>query len=407
MALTYATWNPSDKTANATLSNGNLTMTNAAEGWNAARSTVSVTEGKWYWEITLTTDQDTATGTALSTAVLDNPFFFNTDGWAYNAANGNKRANGVDSAYGNATSDGDVMSIALDMDNGKLWWGINGTWQASGDPAAGTNAAFTTGIAGTRQYACDAGYPNGSNRTANFGATAFAHAVPTGFNAGLYGIQVDATSDGGQTTVANSLTWAHTCTGTNLILVVGLTNGADDTTGVTYNGVALTAGPARAPTAGNEGAELWFLENPATGANNIVASRTGTTSRLSGIAVSYTGAAQTGQPDSSNTGATASGTSLSISTTVVAENCWLVMMTDTSAGGEAAGAGTVLREAGSDASDLWDSNGAVAAGSRALAITATSGNLVGAIMSIAPAGAAAPPAVAAAVGGRDFMVIGT
>ena len=28
------------------------------------------------------------------------------------------------------------------MDNGKVWWSLNGTFQASGDPAAGSNSAF-------------------------------------------------------------------------------------------------------------------------------------------------------------------------------------------------------------------------------------------------------------------------
>ena len=31
---------------------------------------------------------------------------------------------------------------ALDMDNGKIWWGVDGTFYASGNPATGTNAAF-------------------------------------------------------------------------------------------------------------------------------------------------------------------------------------------------------------------------------------------------------------------------
>ena len=29
------------------------------------------------------------------------------------------------------------------MDNGKIWLGENGTWFASGDPAAGSNAMYT------------------------------------------------------------------------------------------------------------------------------------------------------------------------------------------------------------------------------------------------------------------------
>jgi hypothetical protein len=30
-----------------------------------------------------------------------------------------------------------MLMTAYDADNGKLWWGIDGIWYASGDPATG------------------------------------------------------------------------------------------------------------------------------------------------------------------------------------------------------------------------------------------------------------------------------
>ena len=45
-------------------------------------------------------------------------------------------------AYG-ALVTGDIVMIACDMATGKHWFGKNGTWFSSGDPAAGTGAAFT------------------------------------------------------------------------------------------------------------------------------------------------------------------------------------------------------------------------------------------------------------------------
>jgi len=38
---------------------------------------------------------------------------------------------------------GDIFMVAYDVDASKVWFGRNGTWYGSGDPAAGTNAAFT------------------------------------------------------------------------------------------------------------------------------------------------------------------------------------------------------------------------------------------------------------------------
>jgi hypothetical protein len=54
MTRTFATWNPSDKNANVTLSGGNLTASVAS--WTthyAARATIWKSSGKWYWEVTV------------------------------------------------------------------------------------------------------------------------------------------------------------------------------------------------------------------------------------------------------------------------------------------------------------------------------------------------------------------
>ena len=39
--------------------------------------------------------------------------------------------------------------FALDLDTPKLWFGYNGTWHASGDPAAGSNPNSTQAITET------------------------------------------------------------------------------------------------------------------------------------------------------------------------------------------------------------------------------------------------------------------
>lgn len=200
-------------------------------------------------------------------------------------------------------------------------------------------------------------------------------------------IAIDAVSTGGQTTTETTLSWAHTITGTDTILTVGLTEeGADDITGITYNSVALTLGKKGTGGTGYGRPELWYLINPTTGANTVTITRTGTTGRLTGVAASYTGAKQSGQPDATGSNNVTTATSMATSVTTVADNSWTIMMTDTSAAGEAAGAGTTLRQAGSDASDLWDSNAAITpAGSTSLNITMTSGNAGSAMISIAPA----------------------
>lgn len=85
-------------------------------------------------------------------------------------------------AWGAAYTTGDIISTALDMTNGKVWWAKNGTWQASGDPAAGTNPAYSS-LTGTlmNEYGC--ANTTGNTITGNWGASAFAYTTTSGFGA--------------------------------------------------------------------------------------------------------------------------------------------------------------------------------------------------------------------------------
>ena len=107
--------------------------------------------------------------------------------WGYFGPNGQKYTNNSGAAYGNTWGNGAVIGYALDVDVGKLWWALNGIWQASGDPAAGTNAAFS-GLSGTFRAAIgpNLNATHTHTVTANFGATAFTYTPPSGFNSGLY-----------------------------------------------------------------------------------------------------------------------------------------------------------------------------------------------------------------------------
>ena len=48
-------------------------------------------------------------------------------------------------SFGNTYTTGDIIGIAMDLDNNKLYFSKNGTWQNSGDPTSGstgTGSAF-------------------------------------------------------------------------------------------------------------------------------------------------------------------------------------------------------------------------------------------------------------------------
>ena len=171
--LTYATWNPADKGAGVTLSNSNLTMTMAAGG--IARSTIGVTSGKWYWEITRGAGVDCVAGIANSSASLTVYLGSDANGWGYIGSNGNKLNNATSAAYGSAYSSANVIGVYLDMDAGTLEF-------LRGNVSQGI--AYT-GLTGTI-FAAGGTNNSGDGQTANFGATAFTYAPPAGSNAGLY-----------------------------------------------------------------------------------------------------------------------------------------------------------------------------------------------------------------------------
>ena len=85
-------------------------------------------------------------------------------------------------SYGSGISAGQTVMWAFDAATRKIWFGSEGTFFASGDPAAGTNEAFTISNTGTVTLVT---YDGSNARTANLtmrnATAAFEHTAPTGF----------------------------------------------------------------------------------------------------------------------------------------------------------------------------------------------------------------------------------
>jgi hypothetical protein len=104
--------------------------------------------GKWYWEM-----KAERMSTHIKTGIVfdewnklnqgspTEEFSGSNEGYAYRN-DGQKENNGV-TAYGSSYTVGDIIGIAFDAENRKLYFSKNGTWQNSADPAAGTGEAFT------------------------------------------------------------------------------------------------------------------------------------------------------------------------------------------------------------------------------------------------------------------------
>lgn len=198
-------WNPADKDSGCTLSAGDRTAVQVASNAGSVRSTAPLSSGKWYVELdfggsaSISTDRHRC-GVANGSASISGAAGDDANAWVIQG-NGQKRTNNGAAAYGNQIDN--PLRIAIDLDNGKIWFGEGTTtWFASGDPAAGTGEAFS-GLSGPLYLIF-----GGSNTTGNkigtlLDVASYGGTPPAGFTAG-WGVSA--------TTYNQSLTASSTVT---------------------------------------------------------------------------------------------------------------------------------------------------------------------------------------------------
>ena len=207
----FATWNPLEQANNNfSYANGN-TYSNIdyAAGYNYVTSTLGAATGKYYCEMKANTSSGSTDKWVFGIAThpslnLDADYLGkDSDAYGYRCSNGNYYNNDTTTVYGNSCVAGDIVGIAMDLDNNKLYFAKNGVWQNSADPTSSTGAisivAPSTGFYHFAWGDLDAGathsmYANFGN--GYFGTTAVASAgtnasgngifeydVPTGYTA--------------------------------------------------------------------------------------------------------------------------------------------------------------------------------------------------------------------------------
>ena len=171
----YCTWNPLD-TSGGTLTNGNLDLATGTATYGGTRGTVSVSSGKWYWEVTptamTTSGELVAIGICASTVALPSYAGSGTLNYTY-MNDGQKRVPGSDTNYGATYTVNDVIGVALDLDAGTLVFYKNGASQGT---------AFSSLSGSFAPYASDADAAQSCTVVANFGQRAFAYPL-SGFKA--------------------------------------------------------------------------------------------------------------------------------------------------------------------------------------------------------------------------------
>ena len=181
------------------VSNGGLICTGVGSGQSYGagriRSTAAMWSGKWYAEYTLINYNNgggigiTAFGGwALGTGDIGNPISGGntTYEWGFRFNDSAKIFNTTYTTLnsGVQVTNGQIVMCALDLVNGYIWWGLNGTWYQGGNPATGANPAFTgvTTVGGPLTFAI--GWGNGTSISVNLnqGQNGFVYTPPTGFS---------------------------------------------------------------------------------------------------------------------------------------------------------------------------------------------------------------------------------
>lgn len=172
----YCTLNPLCTYGANTITDGALKVVLAAAAGNSQYSSMAMSSGKYYWEVTPTqldaTYQALAIGISRPDVAYSTTLF--TNGVAYYCSNGHKYVDGVDTVYGAGVAVNAVVGVALDCDNSTIEFFNNSVSQGSiSIPANQTwMAAASNGTGSGTQ-----------TLYVNFGQRAFAYTPPTGFKA--------------------------------------------------------------------------------------------------------------------------------------------------------------------------------------------------------------------------------
>ena len=195
--------------------NGNTVVSGAGGGDTGLRSTISPSKGKWYWEMKADNTGNSVgimkQGIQLVDSMLDSTPSSNA--WGLQSISSgvktNVYTNGTFTSYTAGSGNNfpnwgssDVLCCAMDLDNGKIFFGKNGTFYDNdgntGDPVNGTNPTFsglTTGVNYSVYVENRSGSSNASMfnfGNGYFGTTAVSSAGTNASNLGIFEHNVPA-----------------------------------------------------------------------------------------------------------------------------------------------------------------------------------------------------------------------
>tara|TARA_R110002049_G_C8980906_1_gene548298 strand:- start:216 stop:869 length:654 start_codon:yes stop_codon:yes gene_type:complete len=136
--------------AGGTFAEGNLQVTTRDTGYSYNTATFGVATGKWYWEVKWSAQNTGSTNQVLigiaKRNVVSTTVWLGSVAWtfAYEGSSGHVKVSDGNATNSTSTtySVGDIISVALDLDNNKIHFAKNGTYTNSSD-AAGNSGGVT------------------------------------------------------------------------------------------------------------------------------------------------------------------------------------------------------------------------------------------------------------------------
>ena len=197
---TYCILDKNNTGSYVTVANGGMSaLGNSASNSAVVLGNMEVSTGKWYWEYTMETiginyvgigrsaypAQNNAETYALGGSMyVTNGCMIRSSGGALYTGWGGFGSQAAASFSTPSFTKGDVIGIALDLDNGALYFHKNGSWMNSGSPTSGlskTGALHAWGSGEIGNVKPLAGGYTPSVTHVNFGQQKFKYVPPTGF----------------------------------------------------------------------------------------------------------------------------------------------------------------------------------------------------------------------------------
>jgi hypothetical protein len=156
------------------ISNGNTVLTGTnGTGIVGACATIAVSQGKYYFEVSRLGTADYAYVGVVKPGIGNISNITGTLPICAYRNNGSTYSNLSVGTQDTWNTDGDIIMCAMDMDNGAIYFGKNGSWLNSGNPLSGAShtGAFGSFTPNSSDYYAPllAGYNNSTGVRANFG----------------------------------------------------------------------------------------------------------------------------------------------------------------------------------------------------------------------------------------------